>query len=149
MNIKNFSSFLLSIVVGVLISIYIFKQYDVLEAKTSNKFMFLQAGTYDKVDTIENDMIKIKNYIIEENDGVYNTYVGITASNSNFEKLKKYYNSLGLNITLKEKNIDNEIFNDYIIKYDAILEDTEEEKVITLISNKVITKYKDLFNGQN
>lgn len=149
MKFKNFNSILLSIFIGTVISIYIFKQYDILEAKTVNKLLFVSTGVYNSNEELENNMIKVKNYIIEQDGNLYKTYVGITSSNSNFEKLKNYYNKLGLNVTLEERTINNEELNDYVVKYDAVLNDTDEEKVISLISEKVILKYKEVMNGKN
>ena len=125
-----------------------FKQYDTLKAYNTSNIYFLQIGSYMSKEEMEKANIKETKYIMENSDNVYYAYIGLTSNKENYEKLKKYYQEKGYDITMKEKIISNEKFISTLEKYDLLLIETEDKDTIKLINEQIIDKYKEnVVNG--
>ncbi len=147
MNIKSILSVTSCIVIGFMMSNFMFKQYDILKASSSNMVYFLQIGSYTSKKEMEEANISSSRYIVEENDGIYYAYIALTTDKENFEKLKNYFKNKKYDITLKEKVLANEKFNNILEKYDLLLKETSDEATIKLINDQIIDKYKELVIG--
>lgn len=147
MKMKTFTSAIICILIGILLSKYIFNQYDNLKALSINSIYFLKLNSYNSKEDMEKDVMKLKQYIIEEDDGMYHVYLGITSELDNFNKLESYFEENNYKVTLKEKqNVDND-FIKILEKYDVLLKNTNDNSVISIINEQVISKYKEMITN--
>lgn len=129
------------------------EQYDKYEGLrlTSNEgeiLYFLRIGVYDSLDILEKDTISLANYIYNEIDGKYYVYVGVTRNSKNLIKISNYFSSLGYNTITEEFLVTNSNFLKELENYDNILDGTEDEIVISSVTNLVLSKYEELvING--
>lgn len=130
--------------IGLLLSYYMFMQYDVEEAMNSVETIYLlEEGTYPSVEEMKNN-IKFTYYIYsEEVDGIH-VYVAITKDNK--DKLINYYKNQNTLVTPKKITITNKTFLEALKQYDDLLKTTEETKIIENIIYQVLSKYEEANN---
>lgn len=131
--------------IGLLLSYYMFMQYDVEEAMSSVENVYLlETGIYSNIDEMKNNT-KFTYYIYsEEVDGIH-TYVAITKDNK--DKLINYYQNQDIIVTPKEITITNKTFLETLKQYDDLLKTTEETKIIENIIYQVLSKYEEANDG--
>ena len=123
---------------GFLILKYKNKDIDVLSTET---VYLLQIGAYQNHENVVKVTKTLPSYVIIEEDGKTKIIVGITKDNNNLEKLKKNYE----NIYIREEQIDNKEFLDYLTKYDYLLNETNNYETIEQINHKILNKYSEIF----
>lgn len=129
------------------------EQYDAFNGirVTSNNgeiLYFIRFGVYDTIEKLEKDTISLTNYIYNEIDGKYYVYVGVTKNSKNLIKISNYYSNLGYTTITEEFLVTNSEFLKELENYDNILSGTEDEVVISSVSNLVLGKYEELvING--
>ncbi len=123
---------------GFLILKYKNKDIDVLSTET---VYLLQIGAYQNYENVVKVTKTLPSYVIIEEDGKTKIIVGITKDNNNLEKLKKNYE----NIYIREEQIDNKEFLDYLTKYDYLLNETNNYETIEQINHKILNKYSEIF----
>lgn len=130
--------------IGLLLSYYMFIQYDVEEAMNSVETVYLlETETYSTIEEMKNNT-KFTYYIYsEEVDGIH-VYVAITKDNK--DKLINYYKNKNIIVTPKELTITNKTFLETLKQYDELLTTTEEEKIIENIIYQVLSKYEEANN---
>lgn len=150
---KYVLSISIALVVGIIIGKVFLEQYDAFNGIriTSNNgeiLYFIRLGVYDSIESLEKDTISLTNYIYNEIDGKYYVYVGITKNSKNLIKISNYYSSLGYTTITEEFLITNSTFLKELENYDNILAETEDDIVISSISNLILGKYEELvING--
>ena len=87
-------------------------------------------------------MDKYGYYIYSFNDELYHSYVGILKNNDNVDKIKGYYQKLGYDIYMKEKNIDNEKWLIVLEQYNNLLSNTDDNNVIKAILEQTLKAYE-------
>ena len=123
---------------GFLILKYKNKDIDVLSTET---VYLLRIGAYQNYENVVKVTKTLPSYVIIEEDGKTKIIVGITKDNNNLEKLKKNYE----NIYIREEQIDNKEFLDYLTKYDYLLNETNNYETIEQINHKILNKYSEIF----
>lgn len=151
---KYFLLIILAISIGFFMGKTFLEQYDGykgirIASSTGDIVYFIKYGEFNSYDEMEKETISLSNYIYNEVNGKFIVYVGITDSNSNLIKLTNYYNKLGYNTITEEYLITNQQFLNILKDYDAILENTDDEVVITSISSQILTKYEEYVNNGN
>lgn len=150
---KYILSISIALVVGIIIGKVFLEQYDAFNGIriTSNNgeiLYFIRLGVYDTIESLEKDTISLTNYIYNEIDGKYYVYVGITKNSKNLIKISNYYSSLGYTTITEEFLVTNSAFLKELENYDNILAETEDDIVISSISNLILGKYEELvING--
>lgn len=134
------------IIIGFLIGEIIFgnkkKYFDKL--KNSETYYFLQEGVYQNKDTLENNLKKINEKIIEQEKDKYYVYIGITKDKEVLEKLIKIYKKNGLDIYPKEKNIISEEFSTNVTQFDLLIKESKEESQILTIEKVILSNYEEI-----
>jgi hypothetical protein len=135
-------------IISFLFGNYIFKTYKdnlemALESVSSlyDTVYMLQYGSYKNKDKAMDN--KLKYFAMEEENGYYKVYVGVTSSLDNAEKIKGIHRDLGNDIYIKEKSISNLEFIDILNNYDASFKDKSNDEILS-IEEKIINKYKEL-----
>lgn len=135
--------------ISLLFGNYIFSSYKnaaekIISASTQNeKVYMLLYGSYNSKDKV--DKLTLGNYILDEEDGFYKVYVGVSLSLENSNKIKEVYKDLGNSIYIREKYISNLEFIDYLQNNEQNFSELSDEKILS-IENNIIDKYKEIFN---
>lgn len=152
MKLKNMMVPLLcALILGLFMGKFMFSQYQFEDVSLpamnelgGEKVFFLQVGVYSTVDSMKENLEGVENYIYMEEDSKYHAYVGITKSDKNITKLKEYYQELGYVIYVKEMVTHSNEFLEQLLKYDTLLEQTEDKNTVGVIISNVLTSYKEL-----
>lgn len=132
-------SIFICLIIGLTMSFYLFRQYDVPTSIEVEKITFLQIAVYSDMESL-NKNININQYIYsEEKDGIH-VYVAITKNNA--ELLKTFFEQKGYTVYLKEFTVSNETFIKEVENADLLLQQVTDEKSIMAIIREVLEKYE-------
>ena len=145
---KYFFPILLSIVVGFFTTKFMFDQYKDKENlelvfNNSDKLFFIQQGVYSSVESIEENLKKFNNYIYTTINNKYYVFIGITKNEEISKKIGEFYKDFGYITYVKEFNVDNQEFINYVENQDMILKETNDKEVIQKLINETITQYNE------
>ena len=144
---------LISLIIGILMAYFIIGQYESYDgisvSKFASKLYFVQSGVYFDKENMLGDMGKFSSYIYTTEDNMFYSYIGISSSKKNAEKIQSYYKKIGYDTFIKEKIIDNSEFNDILSQYDEILSKTSDDESIKVICSQVLSKYEEYVNGKH
>ena len=151
MHNKFLLSVLCAVLLGGLLGHFLFLEYqeetmEVMQEK--NKIYFIQEGVYDNEEEAKKATAELDTKIIVKEDAKYYVYLAMTQSEKKLEKLKKFYQNQGINITIKEMEITDESFINTLIQMDGLLEDTTKEEQIDPINKVVLANYQELILEQ-
>ncbi len=139
----NKKALLIVMLMGIVFAsflLYKYKSKDKGIVNTETVYL-IQIGAYQNYENVVKVTKTLPNYVIIEEDGTAKIIVGITKDNNNLEKLKQNYE----NIYIREEQIDNKEFLDYLTKYDYLLNETNNNETIKEINHKVLNKYDEIF----
>lgn len=132
-------SIFICLIIGLTMSFYLFRQYDIPTSIEVEKLTFLQIAVYSDMESL-NKNININQYIYsEEKDGIH-VYVAITKNNA--ELLKTFFEQKGYTVYLKEFTVSNENFIKEVENADLLLQQVTDEKSIMAIIREVLEKYE-------
>lgn len=146
---KLFLTCLFTALISILFGNYIFSSYkksieNIIAASTSSeKVYMILYGSYNSLDKVNN--LKIENYILENENGYYKVYVGVTFYLENANKIREIYKENGNSIYIKEKYINNLEFIDYLMNKDSEYLNLSNDEILSR-QKDIISKYKELFN---
>lgn len=148
MKFGNIYLVILCIGIGFLMGSFMLQQYNKEETNTvfseNTEIYFIQLGVYSSKESMEENVKDIAYYIYSEQDGQYYVYIGMTASESNKEKLSSYFHNIGYDTYAKKYEINNTAFLEILKQYDLMLENTNEGSTISAICSQVLGKYEEL-----
>ena len=138
-----------SIVVGYFLASFLFKQYDYDDNiktvfSSDTKVYLIQQGVCSSLESMKENMIGFNYYIYSYENDKYYTYIAITKSLENLEKLKGYYKSLGYSIYVKEIDINSSDYINILDQYDNLLSTTDKKETIDAIMMQVLSKYEEM-----
>ena len=138
-----------ALLVGFLLAKFTIDQYDRKESiKTvfSNyeTLYFVQQGVYSSKESMEKNMTDFVYYIYNLEDNMYHTYIGITKSKENCEKLKGFFEKMGYITYIKEFVVESVAFIEVLNQYDNLLAQTDDENTIKAICSQILGKYEEL-----
>ena len=131
-----------ALLLGYLCANFLFSNYQ----KTStafgaeNKVFFLQYGVYQQERTKD---VLTDPYIEVEQDGNYYVYVGMTTNYDNAKKIKDFYEQQGIELYIKEEQVDSDEFFNELSQYDILLESTDTEEEITSVLATILSSYEE------
>lgn len=132
-------SVFICLILGLAMSFYLFRQYDVPASIEVEKLTFLQIAVYSDMESL-NKNININQYIYsEEKDGIH-VYVAITKNNA--ELLKTFFEQKGYSVYLKEFTVSDESFIKEVENADLLLQQVTDEKSMLAIIREVLEKYE-------
>ena len=150
MRFKIIVPIILAIVSGVLMTKFVFNQYDysfdlktVFDGNVSRAY-FIEIGSYPTYEEMQMSAANLSSYIYEKIGDKYYVYVAITKSKENAKKIKEYFIKNGYNIYIKEIAIENELFFEKLYEYDTLLSNLNDEKAILTLCNQVLETYEEL-----
>lgn len=134
-------SIFLCLLLGLSMSFYLFKQYDVKASIEVETLSILQIAVYSDMEAL-NKNININQYIYnEEKDGIH-VYVAITKNNT--EQLKQFFENMGYNIYIKQITVTNESFIKEVENADMLLNELTDQKSILTVIREILEKYEEI-----
>ena len=146
---KYIMPILSALLVGFLLAKFMIEQYDKKENlktvfNSYETLYFIQQGVYSTEESMKKNMADFAYYIYNIENDKYYTYIGITKTKQNSDKLKGFYEKLGYITYIKEIDVDNVGFIEILNQYEQLLETTEDENTIKAICSQVLSKYEEL-----
>lgn len=144
-----------ALLIGGVLGIFLFKQYDKKETIQTvgntgelKEVYFLQVGVYSSKESMEENVSKLPYYIYQTEQGKYYVYVAMTLKEKIASKLKDFFIKNGYNIYVKKFGIANEAFTTVLSQYDTMLEQAEASNY-SVICGQVLAKYEELVNNEH
>lgn len=141
-----FITTLVAIFIGTVLGNLLFEQYK-LESETVikevNSTYFLTEGSYSTKEQAEKATEDIEPNLIIKEDANYTVYLAITKDNKNLEKLKKLYEDLGINTTIKKMSIENQEFLATLEQMDLLLNKTSTNEEMLAINEVILANYQE------
>ncbi len=106
------------------------------------KVYMLLYGSYNNIDKV--NKLELDDYIMIKDNNFYEVYVGISKNLKNSERIRGIYKERGNNIYIREKEISNMEFIDYLNYIENNLNDKSNEEIINIEKN-IIDKYKEIY----
>lgn len=145
---KYITLILISLIIGFFLSYFLFNEYkDFNGIKVYNEadeYYFLQLGTYNTKEELENAAINLENYVYRKEDEKYYMYVGVTRNKENVTKIKNYYKNKNINVEEKTFYINSKKFKEVINNLDSILAISSDDIVLNEIINQGLNKYEEI-----
>ena len=112
------------------------------------KYYFIQEGIYSSYDNLKNNLISIKQKVIDKKKDKYYVYVGITKNKVLATKIQEIYKKRGINSHTVEKYLDSEEFLQNVLQFDNLIKNTEEEEDILTIESVVLANYEEILKKE-
>ena len=142
---KNFIFYaFLALLLGFVSAEVIYNDYKKNLDETKYNAYLVQIGSFDELDYEVNS----DNYLVLNEDGVYNVYAGITTKLSNATKIKDLYESENIKSYIKPTIIDNVEFISNLKQFDILLEEVENNDNLISINDVIISRYEELILGK-
>lgn len=134
------------IIIGIIIGLKISDATVSLEQvfQTGNTYYFIQENVYANKEIMQENTKNLSPKLIEEENGKYYVYVGITSNIDNAKKIKQIYEQKGYTIYIKERNLSNEEFQTNLTQFDLLLKNSSSEKEILTITEVILANYEEI-----
>lgn len=138
---KGCISISISIICGFICGKFVYKIYesDNKDVFNNNKIYLIKGGTYNSYESMRAKTIGY-DYVFYEQEGEYNSILGITKNEKNINKIIKLYN---IDADIKEFYLNNSKINNKINEYDKLLLKVNDENEIKKIVNLMLKEYKN------
>ena len=145
---KNFwSPLTIAIVLGFISAQIVYSTYRNNLSSSSYNAYLLQIASFENVDSISSDMKDNADYLIVNENNMYNVYVGITTDLSNANKIKNIYEKKDIEVYIKPTVINNIEFVSNLEQYDLLISEVENEDNLISISDVVLSSYEEIVLG--
>lgn len=137
----------IAIVLGFISAQIVYSTYRNNLSSSSYNAYLLQIASFENVDSISSDMKDNADYLIVNENNMYNVYVGITTDLSNANKIKNIYEKKDIEVYIKPTVINNIEFVSNLEQYDLLLSEVENEDNLISISDVVLSSYEEIVLG--
>ncbi len=146
---KNFViPLVISIVLGFISAQIVYSTYRKNLENTDYNVYLIQAGSYNNKDDLEKDFSLDDEYVILEEDGVYNVYVGMTTDLINANKIKNLYSNKNYDTYIKPTVVNNIEFVSNLEQYDILMSEVDDEENIISINDVILSSYEEMVLGK-
>lgn len=148
---KTFLLSIFFITLGTILGIFLRNSYkdNLLGAFGEGKiYYFLQEGVYSNKDIMTENTKDLNIKLVNEENGKYYVYLGITRDEENVKKIKEIYNTKGYQLYIKEVNLSNEEFYNNVAQFDLLIKNTTKEEEILTIEEVVLANYEEIIKKQ-
>lgn len=134
----------LAIVIGYFFGTFIYDQYDrsLMAFNDTKVVYFLQQGVFSNNNNLNDNLSKLDSSLVEEENGKYYVYVGMTGTYEIAEKIKSIYKDKGYVLYIKEKNISNRYFISDLEQYDKLLNSQDNYDNLNEVLKTIIDSYE-------
>jgi len=145
---KNFLiPLIISIILGFISAQIVYSEYDKKQVVKQNNTYILQGGVYTTKETLEKAIKSFNNYLVVSEDDKYYVYLAMTSSKDNVDKLKKMYENTGIDIYVREVNVDNVEFVSNLEQYDILIRSVDNNDNLVSINEVILSSYEELVLG--
>ena len=149
---KYFKAILVSLLIGFFLSYFLLTRYKgfkgISVSNSGDLYYFLSYGKYESKDDMESRGVGLENYVYRKDGINYYMYIGITKNKDNADKMKNYYGTKNIDVTVEEFYISSKDFSDAISNLDNILINSNDDVVVAEIINQGLNKYEEIIlNG--
>lgn len=137
----------IAIVLGFISAQIVYSTYRNNLSSSSYNAYLLQIASFENVDSISSDMKGNADYLIVNENNMYNVYVGITTDLSNANKIKNIYEKKDIEVYIKPTVINNIEFVSNLEQYDLLISEVENEDNLISISDVVLSSYEEIVLG--
>lgn len=137
----------IAIVLGFVSAQIVYSTYRNNLSSSSYNAYLLQIASFENIDSISSDMKNNTDYLIVNENNMYNVYVGITTDLSNANKIKNIYEKKNIEVYIKPTVINNIEFVSNLEQYDLLLSEVENEDNLISISDVVLSSYEEIVLG--
>lgn len=137
----------IAIVLGFISAQIVYSTYRNNLSSSSYNAYLLQIASFENVDSISSDMKDNADYLIVNENNMYNVYVGITTDLSNANKIKNIYGKKDIEVYIKPTVINNIEFVSNLEQYDLLISEVENEDNLISISDVVLSSYEEIVLG--
>ncbi|MBR2828211.1 MAG: hypothetical protein IKE70_03170 [Bacilli bacterium] len=147
---KTFFIGMLSIGLGFFLGNIFMSEKSILQKNWNKeeKYYFIQEGIYSSYENLKNNLISIKQKVIDQEKDKYYVYVGITKDKKLASKIKDIYQKRGINSHTIEKYLDSEEFLQNVLQFDNLIKKTEDEEDILTIESVVLANYEEILKKE-
>ncbi len=137
----------IAIILGFISAQIVYSTYRNNLSSSSYNAYLLQIASFENVDSISSDMKDNADYLIVNENNMYNVYVGITTDLSNANKIKNIYEKKDIEVYIKPTVINNIEFVSNLEQYDLLISEVENEDNLISISDVVLSSYEEIVLG--
>ena len=142
---KNFVFYVIvAILLGFISAEVLYSDYKKNLDDTEYNAYLVQIGSFDE-DDLE---VMPDDYLVLEEDGVFNVYAGITTKLDNASKIKRVYESKNIESYIKPTVIDNVEFMSNLEQFDILLDEVDNSDNLISINDVIISRYEELILGK-
>ena len=138
---------IVAIVLGFVSAQIVYSTYRNNLSSSSYNAYLLQIASFENVDSISSDMKNNTDYLIVNENNMYNVYVGITTDLSNANKIKNIYEKKDIEVYIKPTVINNIEFVSNLEQYDLLISEVENDDNLISISDVVLSSYEEIVLG--
>lgn len=137
---------LCAILLGYLCASFIFNQYGVGSFVFSEKenIYYLQCGAYTNPDASNTEIKGIEDKITVKEGDKYYSYIGMTSNLENAEMVQKLYKEKGIDIYIKDSNLENKEFLEQVSQYDVLLKNSKTLEEVNSILKTILATYDEI-----
>ena len=137
---KKLIIIMLALVIGGSIAYFMFSR-EYVDDSGKVRVKAFQVGVFTNYDNALKVADRNNGIVVNDND-VYRVYVSILSNQEAVEKMKEYYDEIGLHYYLRDIEVDDEFLNSIKNTEDLlIVSDTDTYNIINL---NVLSKYEEL-----
>ncbi len=139
------------IALGVTLGVFLNSKYQdkIIPTFSEGKtYYFLQEGIYSSKEIMTENTKDLDVKLINEENGKYYVYLGITRDIENAKKIKKLYSNKGYQLYMKEVTLSNEEFYNNVTQFDLLIKNTEKDSEILTIEEVVLANYEEIIKKQ-
>ena len=138
----------ISIILGFISAQIVYSTYRKNLEESSYNAYIIQIGSYNNEDSLDETFESEEDYLIVEEDGKYNVYVGITTDLVNANKIKNLYQNKNIETYIKPTVINNVEFVNNLEQYDILISEVDSEENIISISDVILSSYEEMVLGK-
>ena len=139
---------IISIALGFISAQIVYSTYRKNLENTDYNVYLIQAGSYNNKNDLEKDFSLNDEYLILEEDGVYNVYVGMTTDLINANKIKNLYSNKNYDTYIKPTVVNNIEFVSNLEQYDILMSEVDNEENIISINDVILSSYEEMVLGK-
>ena len=140
---KKLIPIFLALLIGAILALPVLKiDFQKLEKKEISELYVLQTGVFTSLNNAIEEQKKISNSIIYKDQDQYRVLVGASSSEYGLEKIEHILQEEEIHYYKKKLSITDQ--NEFLLKYNLMLEKTNDKDSIKLLNQKILEKMMEL-----
>ena len=139
-----------ALISGAILGRLTFNKYESLNVtnvvRLDDSVYMLKYGSYNNYDEMLNDMSSLERFVYVKNNDIYNSYIAISKTNDNINKIYDIYKEKYPNIKIEKLNIDNNEFIQNLDEYEKLLDATYDNSSLLIIENQILSCFEKMVN---